>query len=235
LTEKGGIVVDFDQAPKFIGQHSPRKANMSALKIVGTDKKITNALETKVSIPARTWLLQNPDCFVLLIDDLESSRIHMAQEVFTNYRSALDKALPTQELRDRVSVHFFINMLEAYYFAHPEAVNDVLRTNLVEPTTDVEDIEHPKNALDKEFKFNDSNNKFKEIEHGTKIVNRLDLERILANPQTCRALRALVGWCRHRLGAPFDARWRLLDGEFHPLTRDQIPWPIPSLPAPDGT
>jgi len=229
-TAQGGQFVDFDEVPEFIGQHSPNKLNLPALKVVGTHKKIPTVLEDKVSLKTWSWLRDDPHCFVLLIDDLESSRAHMAREIFMNYRAALDKALDTPALRARASVHFFVNMIEAYYFTHPEVVNDVLGTHLDEPVIDVEEIDHPKNELDARLKTIDSSKKFKEIDHGAEIVNRLDIERILGNPKTCRALRTLIGWCRHRLGAVFDDRWQLAHGEFHPLTRDQIPWPVSSRP-----
>ncbi|HRI71346.1 MAG TPA: DUF4276 family protein [Polyangium sp.] len=224
-TEHGGQTVDFDENPEFIGQQSPRKQNVRELEMVGTHKKIPTKLEEKVSLKTRSWLLQDPDCFVLLIDDLESSRADMADAVFKNYRAALDKALDTPQLRTRAAVHFLVNMIEAYYFTHPDVVNDELGTNLQDPVGDVEEINHPKNALKSLVKATDSTKNFREVEDGARIVCRLDLERVLSNPKTCRSLRTLVGWCRHRLGAAFDHRWQLAQGEFHPLTQGQIPWP----------
>lgn len=225
-TEQGGQFIDFDDKPEFIGQHSPRQLNVRELEVVGTHKKIPRILEEKVSLKARSWLLESPDCFVLLLDDLESPRADTANAVFLNYRAALDKALDKPTLRARASVHFFVNMIEAYYFTHPDVVNDELGTDLQEPVGDVEEIIHPKNDLKALVQAKDSTRNFREVEDGEKIVARLDLGRVLNNPKTCRALRTLVGWCRHRLGAAFDDRWQLAQGEFHPLTRDQIPWPV---------
>ena len=47
------------------------------------------------------------------------------------------------------SVHFLVNMLEAYYFAHAAATNGVLGTELEDFEGDVESIRHPKNDLKK--------------------------------------------------------------------------------------
>ena len=52
-----------------------------------------------------------------------------AQEIFDRYRSALDVVLDT--LKDRASVHFLVYMLEAYYFADIQAINDCLGNSLV--------------------------------------------------------------------------------------------------------
>lgn len=227
-TESGGQPVEFDSQCEFVKQQTPRKGVIESLKMTGTAKNLPTVLEERISLPALAWLRNNPDGFVILIDDLESSRRNIAPEVFKNYRLALNKTLFSEELRNRASVHFFINMLEAYYFTQPEVVNPILGIDLVEPSSDVEEINHPKNRLDSLMKQRDASAKFKEIEHGSAIIGQLNLERVLNNPKTCRSLRTLVGWCRHRLGATFDQRWRLVDGEFHPLTRDQIPWPLPS-------
>ena len=47
------------------------------------------------------------------------------QEVFGRYRAALDTVLSEDQAR-RAAVHFFVNMLEAYYFADTRAVNSML-------------------------------------------------------------------------------------------------------------
>lgn len=209
--------------PEFIGQWTPGQQSRKELKVTGTLKHIPTEFERKVTLQTAQWLRKDPDCFVLLIDDLEHSRAPVAPEVFAYYRSALDKALGVDDgLKRRTSVHFLVNMLEAYYFAHPEAVNQVLGTSLTEPADDVEKIRHPKNDL-KNLRVG-----FDEREHGAQIVGLLDLDKVLANPATCRSLRTLVAWCVDRLGGEFSTRWRLSDGEFHPLTCGQIP----SAPSP---
>ena len=54
------------------------------------------------------------------------------------------------------------------------------------------------------------------------IMARLDVPYILSRPDTCAALRTLVGWCTRALGQPFGEDYRLIDGRFHPVTRTQI-------------
>lgn len=220
---KGQTAICFQQSA-LIPQFSPRIENLPSLRVTGTHKQIPTALEEKVTLPVQALLRQDPHCFVLLVDDLERRRADKAQEVFANYRAALDKALDTAELRRRAAVHFFVNMLEAYYFADPAVVNEVLSINLTEPVGDVEDINNPKIELKNRVKHLGQERSFNEVEHGKAIAQKLSLDRVLANPKTCRALRTLVGWCRHRLGAAFDQRWRLVDGAFHPVTCGQIPW-----------
>ena len=56
------------------------------------------------------------DRFLILVDDLEAGRSDSAQEIFDRYRLALDTILTERKSR-RASVHFLVNMLEAYYFA----------------------------------------------------------------------------------------------------------------------
>ena len=211
--------------PEFVGQWTTGQQSRKELKVTGTLKHIPTEFERKVTLQTAQWLRKDPDCFVLLIDDLEHSRAPAAQEVFAYYRSALDKALgEDDDPKRRASVHFLVNMLEAYYFAHPEAVNQVLGTSLTEPTDDVEKIRHPKNDL-KNLRVG-----FDEREHGEEIVVQLDLDKVLDDPETCRSLRTLIAWCTDRLGGEFSTRWRLSDGEFYPITCGQIPSP-PSPPC----
>ncbi len=85
-------------------------------------------------------------------------------------------------------------MLEAYYFAHSEAVNTVLDLSMVDHADDVELIRHPKNDLKNLCKGFDA------IEHGAQIVELLDLPHILSRQETCRSLRTLFGWCWRAIG-----------------------------------
>ena len=55
--------------------------------------------------------------------------IHFGLIVTDRYRRVLDTILSSSQSR-RASVHFLVNMLEAYFFAHSDAVNSVLGTNL---------------------------------------------------------------------------------------------------------
>jgi hypothetical protein len=95
----------------------------------------------------------------------------------------------------RASVHFFANMLEAYYFAHSAAVNRALGTTILwaDHDGDVEIIGHPKGDLKNLFPG------FDEREHGASIVALLNLEHILGNPNTCAYLRSLLDWCVRQL------------------------------------
>src|SRR5690606_5394972 len=73
------------------------------------------------------------------------------REVYLRYRAPLDVMLGAHYLR--ASVHFLVNMLEAYYFADPAAVRRALcgmiKDNRAWPGEglDVEEIGHPKNVL----------------------------------------------------------------------------------------
>jgi len=55
--------------------------------------------------------------------------------VFERYRNALDAVLATLQLHHRAAVHFLVNMLEAYYFAHADAVNTVAHYTVLAQTT----------------------------------------------------------------------------------------------------
>ncbi len=154
--------------------------------------------------------------FVILVDDLEHDRSPQAAEVFQRYRKAIDTMLTSEEHRARASVHFLVNMLEAYYFAHAEAVNKVLGTNLSDFDGDVETIRHPKNDLKGLYP------KFDEVEHGREIVNHLDLVHVLSNPETCRWLRTLFGWCSRALGREFTDVYQLKEGLYSDITKYQI-------------
>ena len=81
-----------------------------------------------------------------------------------------------------------MNMLEAYYFADASAINAVLNTALGDYESDVESIRHSKNELKKAFAG------FDEVEHGGRILARLDIPHVLSRPETCAALRTLFAW-----------------------------------------
>ncbi len=99
---------------KFIGQRDPR-SDKRKLKMLGEGKTIPDRDADDIGIPARKFLVANPSHFVILVDDLESSRLAFVEKVFDRYRKAFDTILPAQ-LRTRASIHFLVNMLEAYYF-----------------------------------------------------------------------------------------------------------------------
>ena len=107
-------------------------------------------------------------------------------------------------------------MLEAYYFAHADAINEVLGTTLDDFEGDVETIRHPKNDLKR------LSPGFDEVEHGRLILERLDLVRVLANPATCRSLRTLFAWCSKAIGREFTDMYRLTDGSYFEVTHPQV-------------
>jgi hypothetical protein len=107
-------------------------------------------------------------------------------------------------------------MLEAYYFAHADALNALLGTHLADHSGDVETIRHPKNELKSLF------NGFDEIEHGRQILARLDVPHVLSRADTCASLRTLFACCCKALGEPFTNLYQLADGQYNSVTRTQI-------------
>ena len=104
------------------------KIGKRRLQMVGRGKMIPDKDETEIGLPARHYLSSDAS-FVLLVDDLEAGRSDYIQEIFDRYRRALDTILTRSQSR-RSSVHFLVNMLEAYYFADSRAVNSMLNTDL---------------------------------------------------------------------------------------------------------
>ena len=192
----------------------------SRLEGLRNGKKILSADE-KIGAVARRNLATSTYDFVLLIDDLEHERSDQAQQIFDRYRMALDTVLDT--LKHRASVHFLVNMLEAYYFADAQAINDCVGTSLSDHEGDVETIRNPKSDLRREYQG------FREIEHGGRILDRIDIERVLSRPDTCASLRALFAWCVEVLAqhpnfdrADFYEKYRLHDGKLSEITRTQL-------------
>ncbi len=208
-----------------INQLRPRtskKPSKQPLKGVGKSKSLSNN-ESSLGLRVRGYLRNGYD-YVILVDDLEHDFRDQAAAVYQRYRDDFDTLLEPAGLSHRASVHFLVNMLEAYYFAHADAINAVLGTRLADYQGDVEDIRHPKNELKK------LSPGFKEIEHGRKIIERLDVPRVLSNPETCRSLRTLFGWCSRAIGREFDDVYQLTNGRYFDVTRPQID-SLPSPPA----
>ena len=155
--------------------------------------------------------------YVILIDDLEHDARDQVQDVFQRYRLALDTILRPVGLSAQASVHFLVNMLEAYYFADAAAINGVLETELSDFEGDVEmGIRHPKNQLKR------LSPGFDEVEHGRLILEQLDVVHVLSNPSTCRSLRTLFGWCSKAIGREFTDVYQLRNGSYFPVTRPQV-------------
>jgi hypothetical protein len=182
--------------------------------MVGSGQIIPTNDEQDIGLPARGFLRDKPCHFVILVDDIERERRPSLAAVFGRYRRALDTMLREDE-RARAAVHFFANMLEAYYFADSATTNRALGCAVLarNHADDVEEIAHPKNELKRLYPG------FDEREHGKAIVEALDLDRVLARPETCAYLRSLFGWCVERLAAgcevhdpDFPTRYRLAAG-----------------------
>src|SRR5690348_13546939 len=128
-----------------VPQLRPMTSERKKQKVVGSGKQIPTR-DQDIGLFARACLTESYD-YVILIDDLEHDFRDQVEAVFRRYRVALDTILGPASLSARASVHFLVNMLEAYYFAHADALNDVLDTALVDFEGDVETIRHPKNEL----------------------------------------------------------------------------------------
>lgn len=199
-----------------VGQRSPITSEKRLLKMVGEGKKIPNRDAEEIGLPARRFLDLNPNSFVILIDDLEEGRRDNHAAIFSRYEKVFDIFL-SSETRPRAAVHFFVNMLEAYYFADIRPVNSVLNMSLSEFEGDVEEIRHPKNELKKR-----TGNLFDEKRDGRLILNQLNLAWVLRNGSTCRSLRSLIKWCVAALGQPYSEKYSLLSGDCCPVTMRQI-------------
>jgi hypothetical protein len=184
-----------------------KKSSVAAKRIPDRDEE--------VGLFARRYLSSDFD-YVILVDDLEHDHRDQVEEVFQRYRVALDTMLQPVGSNARASVHFLVNMLEAYYFAHAAAINGVLGTEEGDYEGDVESIRHPKNELKK------LSPGFDEVVHGRLILERLDVSRVLSNPSTCRSLRTLFGWCSKAIGRPFTDVYQLKEGLYYDVTRGQI-------------
>jgi hypothetical protein len=163
-----------------IGQRGAITSEKRKLRMVGTGKKIPDRDASEIGIPARKYLNRGMGYFILLIDDLERDRRPQAREVFNRYRLALDKMLK-EDQGERASIHFLVNMLEAYFFADAAAINSVLNpsTPLQDFEEDVESIGHPKNKLKRIWPG------FDEVSDGGLVLDSLDIEHVLSRPETC--------------------------------------------------
>lgn len=199
-----------------IGQRSPISSPKRRIEMVGRGKAIPDKDGSEIGLPARKYLSAKQDSLVVLVDDLEYRRAPQVREVFQRYRDALDAMLTKQGLQNRASVHFFVNMLEAYYFADAAAVNAVLDTELEDCDGDVETIRNPKSELKQLF------DGFDEVSHGAEIVRNLDVPRVLSNPATCVSLRTLFAWCAKAIGLEPNDTYCLARGILSPVTKGQV-------------
>jgi hypothetical protein len=212
MAETGRGVCEFRILAK-VEQLTPRTSAKRRLPMPGQDRRIPTRDE-EAALRALAFLRQGGD-FALLVDDLEGARRDQVAAVYARYREAFDHVLPVQ-LRCRASVHFLVNMLEAYYFADARAINAVLGTDWTDHEGDVETIGHPKNELKNRL------GAFDQVEHGEQIVRRLDVPHVLSRPDTCASLRTLFGWCWRALGWPAGEEYQLDNGCYFDVTRAQI-------------
>ena len=211
------------QVARKVEQQRPIESVKRIEKMVRTGKQLTSRDEN-LGLLTRN-LLRGKSDYVILIDDLEHDFRGQAQDVFRRYRDALDTMLQPVGMSARASVHFMVNMLEAYYFADADAINGVLPSELEDYDGDVEAIRHPKNELKR------ISPAFDEVEHGRLILERLDVARVLSNPATCASLSTLFAWCSKAIGRELTDVYRLRDGSYFEVTRPQIdalPHPPPA-------
>ena len=194
--------------------------SVERLKALNNGKDIPS-IDAKIGLTARKYLMTDVCHFVLLIDDLEYDRSDQAQQVFDRYRLALDTRL--NALKHRASVHFLVNMLEAYYFADVRAIKTVLGNSLADYAGDVETIRNPKSDLRELYPS------FGEIEDGGEILNHIDIEHVLSHPDACASLRTLFAWCVKVLETysdhdcvDFYDKYRLHDGKLSEITGTQL-------------
>ena len=182
--------------------------------MIGSGKLIPDRDTEEIGLPSRSFL-SSDDRYVLLIDDLEEGRSTDIQQIVDRYRLALDTML-TENQAHRASVHFLVNMLEAYYFADAQAVNSVLGTDLVDFEVDVETIPNPKRNLKNLWRG------FDEMEHGRQIVERLNVPHVLSRADACCSLRTIFAWIYTAIEEPDCEIRPLLVGCHNATTRGQI-------------
>lgn len=180
-----------------ISQFSPRSEKRQLGMVGHRGHRIPDRAQSDISIPARMFLRNHPDRYLVLIDDLEHDRRGQAESIFELYRESLDLHLNASE-KPRAAVHFLVNMLEAYFFADPVAMNRALGLDIEAHDGDVEDIRNPKRRLKQHF------SNYRERHHGGQILEQLDLHKVLGNPGTCAWLRSCVSWIVRALRVGLD-------------------------------
>jgi hypothetical protein len=216
LAQTGRGICDFRILAK-VEQLTPRTSAKRPVTMPGQNRRIPTRDED-AALRALGFLRsprQGEEHFVLLVDDLEGARRAQVAPVDSRYREAFDTVLP-EALLCRASVHFLVNMLEAYYFADARAINAVMETDWTDHDGDVETIGHPKGELKTRL------GSFEEIEHGEEIIRCLDVPHVLSRPDTCAALRTLFGWCWRAIGLPPGEHYQLDKGSYFDVTRPQI-------------
>ena len=60
------------------------------------------------------------------------------------------------------------------------------------------------------------------VEHGRRIVGALRMRHVLSRSDTCAFLRTMFGWICKAVGEPVTGAYRLRDGHYSEITKDQI-------------
>ncbi|MBA4030118.1 MAG: hypothetical protein C0478_04380 [Planctomyces sp.] len=198
----------------------------NAKKLAKNGREVLEKIDKATIKKIRPWLLISTQHYAVLVDDLETGRRTVAETQFNFYREQIHRILDTKpEIKNRFSVHFFVNMVEAYYFNHPEVVNDVCGTSLTAQPGDVENIRHPKGRLKELVSQLERGRKFDEMVDGTAIAKKLDLQKVLDNSEHCRALRTLVAWIWEAMGRKRGEEYQLQKGHYWEVTASQLKEP----------
>lgn len=171
------------------------------LRMVGRGDVLLEKDAVELGLTARAFLRNQPCHFLIVLDDLEHDRRGELDAIWERYRTSIDTMLLPEE-RHRASVHFFANMLEAYYFANYHAVNAALGADVLTSDVDgdVENLTHPKHELERAAR--NAGITFKERQDGALIVQKLDLAHVLSKQDACAFLRSLFAWCvRHLIAS----------------------------------
>lgn len=179
-------------------------------------------IDEEIALQARRDLHSDPNLSILWVDDIEHDRRHNAVAQYDRLRNAVDEILP-ESMRPRAGIHFFVNMLEAYYFADARIINAMFGTSVANCTGDCEDIRHPKGELDAIQRA--AQIRVKELDRGRELLRKVDFASVLGDPNKCRALRTLVAWCWERAGNPRDEAFCLVNGVYWTVTAGQLQEP----------
>lgn len=112
------------EVKEFVPQRRGITSAQRIAEMVGSGKEIPDDDFARIGAPARRYVAQNPCHRLILIDDLEGINESEATAAFERYRKALDSGLGAHKAL--ASVHFPVNMLEACFFADPNALNGAL-------------------------------------------------------------------------------------------------------------
>lgn len=227
------------QTIRRVEQLRPRRASTPAPKLaVAGSKGLILRRDEEIALAARMFLRQHRDGLVVLLDDEERTgdaidddgRIEL-HGVFERYRDAFDGMLGGDARR--VGVFFLRRMLEAYYFAQPEAIGLALDVESgAFDGADVEALSHPKGRL--KGLCQQRGRAFNEREDGRTISGLIELDVILDGIETCASLRALVAWCMAAVGGcEAPDRFQLAGGIIDRVTGPQLG--LPAFEARSGS